>query len=158
VIVLIAIIVAVLFATREYQEQQVYHEIAPPLRKLSHIDDSVVMNVRNISNGIVEVYISNDSNAYILFGYPNFSIEHFDSSDWRVLPLRRDVVFPLPGLVINPDSSFTYNMNFAWFYHTPRHGELYRIRLGTSVAYREQNPNHPDFIHDITAEFIYEGE
>ena len=152
VIVLIAIFSAILFATRER------HEIAPQLRIHHNIDDIVIMNVRNISNGLIEVYITNCSSVHLLFGYASFSIEHFDSLYWRVLPVRRDVVFPSIGLAIFPNSGSTHNMNFAWFHHQPRHGELYRVRLETFVEYRDRNPGHLTIIHDIVAEFIYNAE
>ena len=147
VIVLVAVI---LFVTRENLE------IAPELRIHHDIDDLVVMNIRNISNGIIEVYITNDSNAYLEFGFLSFSIEHFDSSYLRILPLRRDAVFLLITFFIAPNSSTTGGVCFTYFYHRPKHGGLYRIRLETSVRYYAFGPpTRPVIIHDIVAEFIY---
>ena len=152
VIVLVAIIPVILFVTRENLE------IASQLRIHQDIDDLVVTNIRNISNGIIQVCITNDSNEYLLFGYINFSIEHFDFSYWRVLPVRRDVIFPGIGLLIIPNSSSTHNVNFAWFYHSPKHEGLYRIRLETFITYMVSNPNLLVIIHDIAAEFVYDAE
>ena len=152
IIVLIAIIAAIWFATRER------NEIAPALRIYYDIDDVVVMNIRSISDDIVEIDITNNSNVYLLFGYSSFSIEHFDSRYWRALPYRRSVTFLGAGLLISPNGSFAHRVNFETVYHSPRHGDLYRIRLTTSVARGRDSglPPHPTaVIHDIVAEFSF---
>ena len=134
------------------------NEIAPPLREYYDIDGAVIMDVRNISDGIVDVYITNDSSMYILFGHADFSIEHFDSSYWRILPLKRNIVFTSEGLLIAPNTSQSRNISFANFDHQPRQGELYRVRLTATVAtaddYRPPSPT--TIIHDIVAEFNYD--
>jgi len=149
-VVLAAIILVFLFSTRER------YAIAPSLRIYYDINDVVAMDVLTISDGFVQVYVSNESSTYLQFPYINFSIEYFYSEDWRMLPVNHDIPFPSVMNMLVPHASRSFNISFNRVHHQPEQDGLYRVRLEAFAVSREREPNHPLIIHDIVAEFRYE--
>ena len=149
-IAFVILIGATLYLTREN------YEIAADLRFYDGIVDKVRMNILSISDGVVEVYITNYSNTYLFFGHPSISIEYYFLSQWRVLPYRRNTFFILPLYAILPYQSLVNSASFNILDHRPRIGELYRVRFEMNIdtsGERRMSLLLP--IHELVAEFIY---